>query len=278
MTRRERSDRRGKTRVRWTQPAGALAILALASCPIPEPRPDACLQPAWDAIQSRWPTVRDALDDRDVYERAVWFWAHQRGSIDGFGAVLATVEYRPGPQVIGGLPSDVPAAYWSDQPSLLFFDQTDGPSDSWPVIGMGYHYAFEPCQRPELECADPSDFFVHEAGYHTTPLGDGGMIVATPGDVREGSQLDAEGCNLLRAEDLRGRLGTIKHGRSWVTHVWFPPEGDDSPPIWSVQDPWERWRDAPDRSEVVGRAFFGQDDCACDGSAPPPPVRRGGCS
>ncbi|MCB9677110.1 MAG: hypothetical protein H6737_18480 [Alphaproteobacteria bacterium] len=255
-------------------PALAVVMLVAASCPVPPPRPDACLEPAWDAVSTRWPTVQAALDDRDVYGRAVWFWAHQRGSVDGFGAVLATIEHRIDPRVLTeGLPDDEKASGDVFEPSLLFFDQTDGPSDTWPVIGMGFHYDFDPCERPVLACADPSDFFVHEAGYHATPIGDGGMLVATPDDVKDGTILDEAGCTPVRDEDLKGRVGAIKHGRAWVTHVWFPPEGEDSPPIWAVEDPWERWRDAVDRSEVVGRAFFGQE--ACDCAAPVEAPARG---
>ena len=76
---------------------GILVVaFVLASCPVPPPREDACLEPAWDEVSSRWPTAGAALEDSDVYGRAVWFWAHERGSIDGFGAVLATLEYKPG--------------------------------------------------------------------------------------------------------------------------------------------------------------------------------------
>jgi hypothetical protein len=257
--------------------AAASLLVVLGSCPAPPPpREDACLLPAWASVQSRWPTAGAALADEAVYNVGEWYWAHQRGSVDGFGAVLATVDRKPDIRSIFALPVDLHASDDVYEPSLLFFDQTDGPSDTWPIIGMGYHYHFDPCARPKLECADPSDFFIHEAGYHATPVGDGGMIVAEPDDVKEGTELDADGCWPVHDEDLKTRFGKVRHGRAWVTHVWFPPAGEEGSPIWAVTDPWERWRDATDRSEVVGEAFFGQGECACDGSIQAP-ERSGGC-
>ncbi len=261
---------------RVVQSGAALLLAVLCSCPAPPPpREDACLQPAWDSVRSRWPTAGDALEDTAVYGVGEWYWAHQRGSVDGFGAVLATVDRKPDIRAILALPQDLHATDDVYQPSLLFFDQTAGPSDTWPVIGMGFHYHFEPCERPKLECADSSDFFIHEAGYHATPVGDGGMLVATQDHAKDGTEIDADGCWPVHAEDLKTRIGNIRHGRAWVTHVWFPPDGDEGAPIWSVDDPWERWLDAPDRSEVVGEAFFGQGECACDGTIVAP--ERGGC-
>lgn len=242
-----------------------LVLVALIACPAPPPsgRFDPCLAGPVDEVRGRWPTAGAALDDDDVYRDATWFWAHKRGSLDGFGAVLATVTARPGPGSLIDLPSDIPAGYAADRPSLLFFDQQGDDPDDWPLIGMGYFYPFDPCERPDLQCATHSDFFVHEAGYHLVPIGDGGMRVATQDDMREGVTLDPEGCLPVEADALRTRIGSFRHGRNWVTHVWFPPEGEDAVPVWQNTDPWERWKDATDRGTIDGTLFYSQGDCAC---------------
>lgn len=250
---------------------GLPALLLAVGCPVPAPRADVCLEPARASVQERWPTARAALDDEDVYGQAVWFWAHQRSSVDGFGVVLATISRRPRLDV----PEDRTARGATAEPSLLFFDREGEDPEGWPLIGMGYHFDFEPCERPTLECADPTDFFVHEAGYHRVPFGDGGMDVATADDVRPGTTLDADACEIVRTEDLQPRVGSVRHGRAWVTHVWFPPDGEDGPPLWAALDPWERWTDATVRSTADGEAFFEQGSCACDDSGLGELPRRG---
>lgn len=170
----------------------------------------------------------------------------------------------------------MPAGFDAARPSLLFFDQSSDDPDDWPLIGMGYFFPFAPCERPELECALPEDFFVHEAGYHLVPIGDGGMRVATQDDMREGVTLDPEGCLPVEGPDLRTRIGSFKHGRNWVTHVWFPPDGTDEVPIWQNTDPWERWKDATDRGTIDGTLFYSQGSCDCAGEPVNEPV-PGGC-
>ena len=250
------------------------------ACPGPPPsdRPDECLREPMREVIEQWPTLQAALDARDVYGAGLWYYAHKRASLDGFGVTLATVTARPGIGSIIDLPEDVPAGRRADEPSLLFFDQDGEDESDWPLIGMGFFYDFDPCIRPKLDCADPSDFFVHEAGYHRLPIGDGGMDVAVEADLRADVPWESEGCELLEKADLRTRIGTFAHGRTWVTHVWFPPDGEDADPVWASEDPWMRWTDAADRAEIEGRPFYSQGVCDCpDESVPVQRTQRGGC-
>src|SRR5690606_6389202 len=113
---------------------------------------------------------------------------------------------------------------------------------------------------------------VHEAGYHHVPIGDGGMTAATDDDLRDDAvsvSVDAEGCEPVYAEDLQVRFGRIRHGRSWVVHAWLPP--DEGEVVVAVEDPWQRWKDAPRRVQVDGGVFFEQTSRPCPCAGPPPP-------
>lgn len=255
-------------------PYSALFVVLACPGPPPPPREDACLQEPMQKVIRQWPTVGAALAADDVYGQAVWYWAHRQGNVQGFGAVLATIDHRPGLQ---GLPSDIEASGDAAEPSLLFFEPDDGPSDAWPVIGMGYFHHFDPCDRPKNTCGGPEDFFVHEAGYHLAPFGDGGYRAATLENLREGAVLDEEGCIDVHAEDLQVRFGEFRHGRNWTAHVWFPPASDpDATPIWAAEDPWGRWRNGGEPVTLIGTPFYAQGECDCV-NAPPERVERRGC-
>lgn len=240
-------------------------LLLLAACPAPPARgPEECDLPGELApVAVAWPTAAAAMDARAFYERdAVWYWAHGKRSVDGFGVTLALIDNKPGPVVLFDPIDDLPGRFELEKPSLLFYDQTDSPESEWTLIGMGYHYPFEPCTRPNLDCVSPGSFRVHEAGYHHVPLGDGGMEIATGADLHDGLVLDPEACTAIYDEDLAHRVGQIRHGRSWVVHVWLDPEG--GPPAVELTDPWERWRDAPDRVAVDDGVFLEQVPTLCD--------------
>ena len=240
-------------------------LLLLAACPAPDPRePEECdLGVEVARVVAAWPTTAAAMAAREVYDRAaVWYWAHGQRSVDGFGVTLALVDNKPGPVVLFDPIDDLPGRFKLWKPSLLFYDQTDGPDAEWTLVGMGYHYPFEPCTRPNLDCVSPGDFRVHEAGYHHVPFGDGGMEIATAADLRDGVVLDPEACTPVYDEDLEHRLGQIRHGRSWVAHLWLDPDG--GPPVVALTDPWERWADAPDRVRIEDEVFLEQTPTLCD--------------
>jgi hypothetical protein len=226
------------------------------------------LDEAMRAVLAKAPNwaVAKARTDRIFIE------AHGTTSLTGFGATLVEAEHAPSPESL--IPHDIHARGPLDEPSLLFFQKTDGPQDEWPLIGVGYHRPFTPCAVPTLDddgrSIDVDDWFVHEAGWHHVPAGDGGFTPATAADVQEGVVLDHAGCFDVSADDLRDvRPLFVRHGRAWTVHVWF---ADDRCPVVELADPYERTECVTARGcggearcepslDVKGRAFFRQGDC-----------------
>jgi hypothetical protein len=256
----------------------AAPLIVLLGCPAPRDPSECDIGLEIGPVSALWPYAQGALDARDVYElerkEAVWYWAHGSRTVQGFGVTLALIDEKPGPGILFDPIEDLPGRFKLRKPSLLFFDETDGPPSEWPLIGTGYHYLFQPCRRPDLDCVAPESFWVHEAGYHHVPLGDGGMHAATEGDLRDGLLLDPELCDPIYDDDLRPKLGMIRHGRSWVVHLWLDPEGGE--PSLALEDPWRRWEDAPSGVLIEDQVFLEQDPSRCDCTAPPPP-RSAGC-
>lgn len=251
-------------------------LCLLVGCPVARDPIECDITLEVAPVLEAWPDAASALDARDVYEiGAVWYWSHGARSTDGFGATMALIDRKPGAAVLFDPIEDVPGRFKLRKPSLLFFDQTDGPPSEWPLVGMGYHYLFLPCRRPNLDCTASESFWVHEAGYHHVPLGDGGMHVATDDDLRGGASLDEAVCNIVRDEDLKPRLGFIRHGRAWTAHLWLDPEG--GAPVFALEDPWERWTDATERVFIEPEVFLQQDPSLCDCATPAPAPRSTGC-
>lgn len=242
----------------------ALVLIVATGCPY-TPVHSECMRDLPDTLESiraRWPTA-GAARDNPYAEDCVWYWSHKKVSVEGFGVTMVTLDSEP----LSNRPWDIPdhehAVGRLRAPSLLFFDQQGDDWREWPLIGVGYHFHFDPCFEPGMSCAT-GEFFIHEAGYHHAILGDGGMTLATDDMLKDESlTVDAAGCSHIDAEDMTRRYGTIRHGRSWVTHLWLPPT-DDELPMFGITDPWERWRDDPKRVVVDSRAFYYQDRAACD--------------
>ncbi len=213
------------------------------------------------SVRATWPTMGAALDNpRDP--ECVWQRTHRNYSADGMGVALVAFDgplnFEVSHQVLEQ-PHDLFASGSATYPSMLFFDQTEDKPDTWPLIGVGYHYDYTPCNKPELACVDPDEFFVHEAGYHRIfPGQDGGMDTVTQDDIDQ--PLDA--CTEISHEDLDPRILRIRHGRVWDLHIWFDPEG--GLPEAGIQDPWRRWKDAPDPVQIDD-SFFRPDaqECGC---------------
>lgn len=187
------------------------------------------LTDAAESVRERWPTAAAAREEGAA--GCVWYWSHNRVSVDGFGVTLVMLSEEPGVDDVLDFHLDVHAGGRLDSPSLLFFDQTEGPIEDWKLIGMGYHFDYQPCQRPTVSCMESRDFFVHEAGYHKIVLGDGGMTIATPEDLVDGS-------------------GAIM-------------DSDGGAAVVAVAAPERRWSDAPNRVAVDPGGFFYADDAAC---------------
>lgn len=233
-------------------------LLLAVSCTVPLD----CADRLTDAAQSareRWPNAQSALD-ATVGAGCAWSWSHNRASVDGMGATMVLLSEKPGLDDAFDLDIDVFAGGRLDSPSLLFFDQGPGALDTWPLIGVGYHFDYEPCVRPDIPCFEDEDFFVHEAGYHRVLIGGGGMTLATSEDLTEGT-VDPYGCEDIDDDDLRRHFNTVKHGRAWDLHVWLA--SDDGPATLAVTDPEERWTDAPSPITIDAAAFFVPDDAAC---------------
>jgi len=246
-----------------------------------------------ESVFARWPNAGTAIADTNLYGvGANWWWGHKKKSVDGFGAVLALVNTQPiigeggGPDPDGDgswEPRIAPIPFTGnlDEPNLLAIDRTlDGWRD-WPVIGFGYPINFDPCNKPMIdECVPDDAWFIHEAGYHHSLIGDGGMTLAddnhlcrfTPGWIQLGclgaprdvTTVDhGVGCEDIDMGDLETHINRIRHGRFWDLHVWFDPEG--GPPVAAIDDPFKRWRNAPlgSRIELDPLTFFYQDEEEC---------------
>ena len=242
---------------------GLMLSFLLSACyfPVTETCVDE-LDAAAQVIQTRWPTAGDAWDN-PYNETCTWYWSHGKRSFDGMGVAMATLESRPG---IRNLVEDIHdqfAAGALNQPSLLFFDQTDEHWRSWELIGFGYHMDYQPCDPPPLGCVNDKAWFVHEAGYHNILNGE--MTLATDDDLLPSSTataIDAAGCQDIEHHDLDFKLGFVAHGRAWDLHVWIDPTG--GMPWATPYDPWTRWNDAPVRLDLSEAAFFTPQPQACD--------------
>lgn len=232
---------------------------------------DAQLEAALRTVRTKAPTWAAAKASTE----RTWIEAHGTASLTGFGGTLVHVEHPP--SLAEPIPHDVHASGRLDEPSLLFFQMTDGPDTEWPLIGVGYHRPFTPCSPPVLDDGGQgittSDWFIHEAGWHHVPVGDGGFTPATPADVNDGVALDEAGCVDVTVADLvNTRPLFVPHGRAWTVHVWFDDES--SCPAVTLTDPFGRTDCVERRAgcggervcepslDVVGRAFFQQGDCA----------------
>lgn len=235
---------------------------------------DPVLEDAVRAVRAKNPDFAAAKARTD----RVFIAGHGTASLTGFGVSLVEVEHLPTPEEL--LPHDVTARGPLDEPSLLFFRKTDGPENEWDLIGFGYHRQLTPCEVPVLDDGGDSigadAWFIHEAGWHHVPVGDGGFTAATAADIREGSAFDENGCVDVTADDLLNvRPLFVPHGRSWTAQVWF---ADDACPVVALTDPFGRTDCVERRAgcggetrcepslDVVGRAFFQQGDCraVCD--------------
>ncbi len=276
-----------RRRQRWVGRVGALVLaivgtgvvdvgsLRLVGC---GERCDPALQAALRTVAAKNPNFAAAKARTDT----VFIEAHQATSLAGFGVTLVEMDRRPSVEAI--IPHDVHARGPLDEPSLLFFQKTDGAEDQWPLIGVGYHRPFTPCEVPILDDDGQSigadDWSVHEAGWHHVPVGDGGFTAATAADVNDGVVLDEAGCFDVSVDDLRNnRPLFVAHGRAWSTHVWI---NDGQCPVVALIDPFGRtdcvltsgcggeMRCEPSLP-VDGRAFFRQGDCSAVCGVPPPP-------
>lgn len=97
----------------------------------------------------------------------------------------------------------------------------DGPDDPYRLVGWAY---VAPCtfgsEPPQRRCIAPSEWFVHEAGWH---LKDGGMYL-TPGATTEPPR-------------PAGLAIHMWHPRVWDLHVW---RGEQGVPTVSFANPGER--------------------------------------
>jgi hypothetical protein len=229
---------------------------------------DPALDAALRTVRAKTPTFGAAK----AQAGRTWIEAHGETSLTGFGVTL--VHVKGPPSLEEPIPHDVHASGRLDEPSLLFFQKTDGPQQEWPLIGVGYHRAFVPCAPPVLDDDGQSiaadSWYIHEAGWHHVPIGDGGFTPATAADVQDGVTFDEAGCTDLTADDLRNSQPFfVAHGRAWTVHVWLD---GGSCPVVALTDPFGR-TDCVQRGgcggdvcepslDVVGRAFFQQGDCS----------------
>jgi|GEM_PF-1540147 len=244
----------------WSRAVLAAVVLALhIGCPVI----DICDNALHDAlldIHEQWPTYGAAKASTSPY----WVEAHSLGELEGVGLTLVAMQEPP------SWDNPLPDIRESNgdllRPSLLFFDVREDEGcwfsvdEDAPLIGVGYHEHFEPCDKPVYTDMPDEAWYVHEAGYHHVPAGDGRFVTAANTDLIAPAVLDDEGCVEVHDEDLFPRVGQVGHGRAWTSHLWFH-EREDACPVASLSDPFAR--QSEDALAVPGDAFFLQGDCGC---------------
>jgi hypothetical protein len=141
-----------------------------------------------------------------------WVYSHGHVVMAHTGAVPLgnRAAKEPMPQLLQYAPSPT-----TSPKDWLDFDGADGP---YHLVGWGYLAPFDPKGPPSRRCVEPSEWFVHDAGWH---LRDGSMV-ATP---------DAT------VEPPRPQLPfpvTTWHPKQWDLHLWI---NDDGVPTVSFANP-----------------------------------------
>ena len=141
-------------------------------------------------------------------------------------------------------------------PNLLIYQKSRGNRKDWPIIGMGFSTLYDSEDVPDPIVVDGVEypFLVHEAGYH--PITNGGFNCADNGDLKtsayeDGKRIDPEGRHAITRDDLKRKVGQVRHGRIWSHHVWFEP-GTDQIAI-AMTDPWRRQNES---ARAIGECAF----------------------
>ncbi len=238
--------------------------------------PDDVLVDARNFILAKWPNWAEAKDldydddndGNDENNEDCWRNGHEHANLEGIGASLTR-----------GTCGD---PFWDDihgvegdflQPSILMFEKngnfaSDAARTDWQVIGAGYHFHFDPCERPCMPTVPEWRWLIHEAGWHRT--GDGGFDCVEQRDVKNDVDLEiTDQCVEVEKDDFSrvGKTAAAKHERLWTLHIWFEPGGPGV--AVSRRDPWCRWMDDGDEQIVEvdcaeTAAFYIQsEECDC---------------
>src|SRR6185503_4091294 len=96
----------------------------------------------------------------------------------------------------------------------------------WQIIGAGYHFDFDPCERPCMEHVPEWRWLIHEAGWHRTT--DGGFDCVEQHHIDNDADIDIDDqCVRIDTDDFSriGGVSAAKHERLWTLHIWFEPNG-----------------------------------------------------
>lgn len=188
---------------------------------------------AQDAIRDRYSNIDDAY-------AAGFAPSHHYVTFAGMGMAVARVLRIEGGAFAEMLPEPVSV----NDPNMLFYGPTGGAArvGIWPLdapgsftdpfadppyrlIGWGYFVEYDPAARPALGCVPAAEWFIHEAGWHTS---DGGFIATTPPGEPAGLRgrdaialppvLPAPATTAGPSGFLS--VGVIWHRRYWDLHVW----------------------------------------------------------
>ncbi|HEX6993341.1 MAG TPA: hypothetical protein VF339_04265 [Gammaproteobacteria bacterium] len=181
------------------------------------------------AAPTRLESLSEAIEPGGPLEG--WRLAHGHVVLEGAGAVpLDNLDAAPPlPPLLLYVPS--PATTPDD---WLDFDGDDGP---YTLVGWAFFAPYGPELPRMLECIEPDEWFVHEAGWHTR---DGGMRL-TPDTPSEQPPPPAD-VDVL-----------FWHPRVWDIHFWIE---EDGPPAVSFDNPNAR----PGGLELPKGAFYRIDD------------------
>ena len=179
-----------------------------------------------EAAPARVESLSEAVEPGGALDG--WRLAHGHVVLEGAGAVpLDNLDAAPPlPPLLLYAPS--PATTPDD---WLDFDGDDGP---YTLVGWAFFAPHGPEPPRMLECIEPDEWFVHEAGWHTR---DGGMRL-TPDTPYEQPPPPA-GVDVL-----------FWHPRVWDIHFWIE---EDGPPAVSFDNPNAR----PGGLALPEGAFYG---------------------
>ncbi len=144
-------------------------------------------------------------------------WRLSHGLVVLAGGGVVALDRIDAPPPLPPLLLDAPSEASSPE-DWLDVDGEDGP---YRLAGWGYFATYVPgSEPPARRCIEPHEWFVHEAGWHTT---DGGMIL-TPGAEREPPRPTGVGVFFW-------------HPQTWDIHFWA---GEDGVPTIAFDNPRAR--------------------------------------
>lgn len=129
--------------------------------------------------------------------------------------VPALLFYAPRPRI----PADTPNGE-TDTEYLAKVSEPSAPDSPYQLVGWAYGGFYDTASRPSVGCLPSSEWFVHEAGFHTP---DGGMVVYQVDESVPGAELGPGFAPPLDAPNVA--ITSWWHPRIWDMRVWIKGAG-----------------------------------------------------